>query len=686
MANSVDLSDPGILSANVSWWMIMDIENGNFDFLYIEVSDDDFVTFTQVASFFGQDMLDPWIEYSYSLSSMIGSNNVKVRFHFSSDGGYEVDGCYIDDFSIITSNSDEAPPEILFDAPFAYEGTLADYLIEAEILDVSGVTSAEISYTVEGVAQTNVPGINTGGDNWEFTIPAQDPGSQVDFQIEAVDASPNANSAISDTASYIAGNYIGYDNAVVDYFLIIDEPGGTSVVFTLEDPRQIVTALIRNYTDQSQPPNDTMLVHIWAEGANGPGVDLITPIAIMPEVNLVNTRAWTRVDLRPYSAQLSNVIGNVFVGFTVPNGTVLTTISQPGIANHSYQTNNGTTWNSTTDDFHYRIITGEAQPNPWPRPQNVTAEVENLNDVHIDWDEPNTKFGGPTSVKNVLEGYNVFRDGIEIDFVAYPVTEYYDMDLNPDTYEYYVTAVYDDGESVPSSIVSVTIDPISVELTAFLEGPFFGGLMSMTPLLNIYGYIPLAQPYSDAPWNYQGTENVGYIPNYNVVDWVLVELRETPGDSSTATSGTIIGQRAGFILKDGSIVDINGNSPLQFSMGVTQNLYAVVYHRNHIGIMSAYPLTNTGSVFSYNFSTGADQVYGGIRAHKELAAGIWGMFAGNALPNASINNIDKNDVWIIEQGNFGYYNGDMNMNGQIDATDEQLFWEPNAGTGTQVPE
>ncbi|MCD4730851.1 MAG: immune inhibitor A [Bacteroidales bacterium] len=329
MANGVDLSDPSILSADVSWWMIMDIENGNFDYLYVEVSDDDFSTFTQIASFFGEGMLDPWIEYTYPLGSLLGSDNVKVRFHFSSDAGYEVDGCYIDDFSIVTSDIDEAPPEIFFDAPFAYEGSLGDYVVDAEILDASGVASAEVEYTVDGAVQPNVIGANTGGDSWEFTIPQQDPGYQVDFVIIAIDASPNANEAVTDTASYIAGEYIGYDNAVVDFYTSIAAPGGTAVVFTIEDPSQLVTALIRNYTDQSQPPNDEMVVHIWSDGGNGPGVDLIDPIAIMPEANLVHTRAFTRIDLRPYAAQLSSLQGDIFVGFTVPSGIVLTTISQP---------------------------------------------------------------------------------------------------------------------------------------------------------------------------------------------------------------------------------------------------------------------------------------------------------------------------------------------------------------------
>ncbi len=81
---------------------------------------------------------------------------------------------------------------------------------------------------------------------------------------------------------------------------------------------------------------------------------------------------------------------------------------------------------------------------------------------------------------------------------------------------------------------NVSLSPVlSFDLKAYLQGPFNGTNMNTT--LNP-AYIPLIQPYSGTPWNYSGTENVSVIPNSNVVDWILVELRETSGDASTATT------------------------------------------------------------------------------------------------------------------------------------------------------
>jgi hypothetical protein len=403
MSSGIDLSDPDILSVDLSWWMIMDIENGNFDYLYVEVSDDNFSSFVEIASFFGEDMLDPWVEHTYPLGTFLGSNNVKVRFHFSSDGGYEVDGCYIDDVLILTKDFDDAPPQIFFDEPFGYEGTLNDYVVEAEIIDVSGIASAEVIYTVDGLPQANISGVNTSGDIWEFTIPQQDAGYQVDFVLTATDASTLSNETITDTAKYISGNYIGYDNAVVDFYTELGPDGtsgalGAAVVFTIEDPSQLVTALIRNYTDQSVGPNDEMVVHVWSADA-GPGVDLIDPITIMPEANLVETRAFTRIDLRPYAAQLSNLVGDICVGFTVPAGVVRTTITQPGIAFRSY-TFDGASWTNLTDDFHFRIITGEGGANPFDPPTNLTGPEYAVpgDPIHLEWIAP----GGGGMVEELI--------------------------------------------------------------------------------------------------------------------------------------------------------------------------------------------------------------------------------------------------------------------------------------------
>jgi len=229
-----------------------------------------------------------------------------------------------------------------------------------------------------------------------------------------------------------------------------------------------------------------------------------------------------------------------------------------------------------------------------------------------------------------------------------------------------------------------TLADMQVNLKAFLEGPFNGTVMNNN--LNALGYIPLSQPFNTAPWNYTGTEAVTAIPNVNVTDWVLVELRETSGNASTATSSTMVGRKAGFILNNGTIVDVDGTSPLTFGLTVTQNLYAVVWHRNHLGVMSAVALLPSGLLYSFDFTSGANQAYGGITAHKQLASGIWGMRGGDGDSNGQINNGDKVDVWTVQSGGSGYLKGDFNLDAQVNNADKVDVWNMNSGMGTQVPD
>ena len=113
---------------------------------------------------------------------------------------------------------------------------------------------------------------------------------------------------------------------------------------------------------------------------------------------------------------------------------------------------------------------------------------------------------------------------------------------------------------------SVITTGINVNLKAFFEGPFNGA--EMTTSLN--SLLPLNQPYNTAPWDYSGTESIASVPNANVVDWVLVELRETTGDATTATPSTVIARQAGFILNNGTIVKTDGISPLRFDVTITK--------------------------------------------------------------------------------------------------------------------
>jgi len=359
MATAVDLSS--VMDANMSFWAVYDIETG-FDYMYVDASGDGGSTWNNFAVFDGQGNLAPWTQYTYSLGGYTGSSNVLVRFRFVSDGFVDFDGMYIDDFEITSNNIDNSPPLILHTPPVLYEASMSAQSLTADMIDISGISISELKYTLDGGAPQTVIGVNTTGDEYLFNIPAQAAGVWVDYWFEATDASDSLNSTISDTSGYISGNYIRYENADIDFVASFGPasmnsfPGapGAAIRVTLPGATDLVTALIRNYTDINNP-NDSMLVHVWADAGGIPGADLITPVMVFPEATLTDPNAITRIDLRPYSAQLSNLSGDVFVGYTVPTGQVWLSFTQPGSAGRTFV--DTSVWINITDDYHFRVVT-----------------------------------------------------------------------------------------------------------------------------------------------------------------------------------------------------------------------------------------------------------------------------------------------------------------------------------------
>ncbi|MCB0564183.1 MAG: T9SS type A sorting domain-containing protein [Phaeodactylibacter sp.] len=363
MATGLDLSS--YLDATLAFRAIYDIEGGNFDYCFVEVSTNGGTSWVEVARFLGEGNLSPWIQYIYSLGGFVGNDDVRVRFRFFSDGGYEVDGIYIDDVIVTASTEDNSAPLILHTPPEYYESQLGDVMQTAEIVDISGLATAEVVYSVDGVAAGSVAGTDMGNNQWEFVIPEQEPGAQVDYYVHAVDASTNSNEAVSPTFSYIAGNHIFYDDGSVDFVndlgpLATTAEQAAAVRVTIEGSTTIAYALVRNYTDTNRP-NDSIDVHVWAPGPDGlPGEDLIDPIRVAPEATLADNSPMTRVDLRPYAAELTGLYGDVYVGFSVPEGTVWTVQTTPAVANRTYQQIGGN-WNLYASDYHFRLVTGPVE-------------------------------------------------------------------------------------------------------------------------------------------------------------------------------------------------------------------------------------------------------------------------------------------------------------------------------------
>ena len=234
-------------------------------------------------------------------------------------------------------------------------------------------------------------------------------------------------------------------------------------------------------------------------------------------------------------------------------------------------------------------------------------------------------------------------------------------------------AALDDSGELFASLISPSLIVIA---KIFLEGPYNGS--SMNTLLN--PHLPNTQPYNVSPWNYQSLESVesGFFASHtDIVDWILLEIK----NSSLVTVGT----RAAFLKSNGTIVDLDGTSPVEFKGVPDGNYYIVIRHRNHLSVMSMNMETLSSTSSIYDFTTGLSRFYNGDAV--DLGGGVYGMYAGDANGDGQVTTLDY-DAWLPNARSSvgGYSNTDMNLDGQNTTLDYDV-WLPNARTAkiSQVP-
>ena len=144
-------------------------------------------------------------------------------------------------------------------------------------------------------------------------------------------------------------------------------------------------------------------------------------------------------------------------------------------------------------------------------------------------------------------------------------------------------------------IVAIKKKTVLLQTKIFLEGAYNSNTGQMSTAL--HSDLPLTSPYSE------DARTVNSI-SVDVVDWILVQLRET-------ATGTAITSKSAFLHKDGRIVTDDGTSGEIELNAPAGNYYIVIKHRNHLAVMSknAISLNSTSSTL-YDFTTGSEQFYG----------------------------------------------------------------------------
>lgn len=243
---------------------------------------------------------------------------------------------------------------------------------------------------------------------------------------------------------------------------------------------------------------------------------------------------------------------------------------------------------------------------------------------------------------------------------------------------------------------------VKMDVYAYMQGPYDPVMGMMTNTLNVDRGVlpgqtpanasvsptPAINPYTIAPWNYTGTEGVGYGDSTytaDVVDWTLFSFR-TGVDRNTEVART-----AALMLQDGQI-ELVDRCPLTSLDAST--VYVVIEHRNHIGIMSGLPVSVLNGTLSHDFRTkesyvGPDPAMPIGAGQVEIAPGIFAMYAGDGDQTGDIFSFDitgaDKTIWTEENGEFGQYRAsDYDLDGDVNGNDK-LIWFPNNGTSSRVP-
>jgi len=133
--------------------------------------------------------------------------------------------------------------------------------------------------------------------------------------------------------------------------------------------------------------------------------------------------------------------------------------------------------------------------------------------------------------------------------------------------------------------------PVDLGLRMYLQGPFNTADQLMRDDLRVLGLVPLTEPYTALGFDLAGNAGASTQPSVlavsgpnAIVDWVLFEVRDALDPT------LVLSRQAALLQRDGDVVGTNGQFPLIVQVD-RPSAYISVRHRNHLGAMTAAPIS-----------------------------------------------------------------------------------------------
>lgn len=218
-------------------------------------------------------------------------------------------------------------------------------------------------------------------------------------------------------------------------------------------------------------------------------------------------------------------------------------------------------------------------------------------------------------------------------------------------------------------------DPTTIELDAqvMLDGPYDADTEWMNDDLRAAGLLPLRDPYALNGYPLPGgsySDRPTVIPiaadENAVVDRIVVELRNATNPAQ------VLATRHVWLQRDGDIVDMDGSSPVRFTLD-HGSYYVAIRHRNHLGFMTATPVTFTTSPTAIDFTSPSTATFGteARRIQDGMALAWCGDVTFNGRTAYVGSNNDRDPILIRIGGSNvlqvidGYHPEDVNLDGQV---------------------
>lgn len=494
MANPVDLSQKAHIVLEFKTLFGLN-EN---DFVYVEISTDDFVS-SEVVYTFSYNNWKPWDKVQIGLDDYSGFDNVKIRFHMVVQNMETNDGILIDDVLIKATDgcfiiTDLIPHTTDGDGDFEANesGTLDVVIVNGGALSLSNVPLT--------LSKTDADGYITITDN-VCTIESLNPGERdtifdafsLDVAIGVTDSYPFTLSVGADIPTedmqWFEFGFFAYSN--IYPLNLVAENGSNEVSLSWLAPfrgwysyqnggiqgthlseEERATLIQASDFDLTYPLYFNRIAHRFLENPENPWNGNNTF-----RYNLYDYAAGTILYQSDWMQAPED--GYAYLNFNEPmlvNGDFFISVEVQDAGNSNFPSscrNDGTTypqshsylgspdnWISYPHEWiTYLFITGDGGVNGTG--DNLAVGYENGSPVSGISEDFLPQEGKSGNAKSDIIGFNIYRDGAKIN-EDQPIDgySYLDGDLPLGAYLYQATAVYSDGESCFSnSATGTSINP-----------------------------------------------------------------------------------------------------------------------------------------------------------------------------------------------------------------------------------